>query len=213
MAVPEPPMVIRRMMHVEIGLLLAGERSVGQVLGGGRRTHRHRYVFAKCRIGAAQSGFQRGLECGRLDPVADLGAGLRECRDVGDVERGQPSVDAGTQVVMVEKVPEGLCGGGETARHLDAAMRQVGNHLAQRRVLAADARDVGHRQRIQWNDIVSRDLHKSSLWKIALPTAYPITPASPSRRWRIACCRSFLLSSLADRKSTRLNSSHQKISY
>src|SRR3989454_5472768 len=61
--------------NIEEGLLLPGERSVGQVFGRGARTHRNRYPLVACGQLIVRLGYL-GLELlrkwRRLDPAADL---------------------------------------------------------------------------------------------------------------------------------------------
>ena len=64
--------------------------------------------------------FEIGREGGLTHPAADLGTGLGQGLHVVGVEGGQPGVDALGEPVVVEEVPEGVCGGGKAARHLDA---------------------------------------------------------------------------------------------
>ncbi len=138
---------------VQVGLLLAGERGVGEVFGGGRRTHRERglgaFALRHAGIELADFLFQARLErCGR-DPVADLGAGLGQGLDVVDVQGLQALRDALGQVVVGKEVAEGERGGGKAARNPDAGFRQLGDHLPQRRILAADDFHVSHAQLLE----------------------------------------------------------------
>ena len=50
---------------------------------------------------------------------------------------------------MRQKIPVGLRGGGVTAGHPNAEVRQVADHLAQRRVFPPDAVDVVHPEAAQ----------------------------------------------------------------
>jgi hypothetical protein len=53
------------------------------------------------------------------------------------------------EIIVIEKIPERLRRRGESARHLDAHVRQLADHLAERGILAADARHIRHRQAVQ----------------------------------------------------------------
>ena len=120
-----------RAAHVQVGFLLAGERGIGQILGRGRRAHCHRHIVAERGIGRTQTAFQRGRQAACRHPGADLGPRLRQRRDVRHVERRQPCIDARTQIVMIEKVPECLRRGGKAARHPDARAGQMTDHFAE----------------------------------------------------------------------------------
>ncbi len=145
--------------HVEEGLLLAGEGGIGQVLGGGRGTHRHRdlaaaVVGAQLGVGGADTGVQLRLQ-GRIDhPVADLATGGGQCRYVLHVQRGQAVIDALVQVVVGDEGLEGLGRGGEATGDGDAQPGQVADHLAQRGILAADAGQVGQSELVQPQDVL-----------------------------------------------------------
>ena len=135
-------------LHMQIGFLLPGKRGVGQILGRGRRAHRNRHPIAQREIGlrspvSSAAGNAAASTQARISAPA---CGQR--RHIGHIQRRQPVMDARTQIVVVEKIPERLRRGGEAARHLDAHAGQIGDHLAQRRILAADARHVRHRQRL-----------------------------------------------------------------
>ncbi len=132
--------------HVEVALLLPGERGVGQVLGGGRRPHRHGEVVHPV--------------LGRERPVVGHQLGGQVRRDGGGVERGADRLphgpqrvrvpvqgvdlllDDGGQAVVLEDLPIGRRRGGEAVGHADPGGGQVLDHLAERRVLAPHQADV-----------------------------------------------------------------------
>jgi hypothetical protein len=140
---------------VEVGLLLAGERGVGQVLGGGRGAHgearfaalRHARVFLADL--ALELRGQRRL----LDPAADLAPGACELGHVLDVDLRQGLGDALREVAVGEEVVECLGGGGEAAGHAYTGGGQLADQLAERRVLAADAGHVGHSHGFEAQDV------------------------------------------------------------
>src|SRR3989449_7657443 len=72
--VPERGHDVVEAANIEEGLLLPGERSVGQVFGRGARTHRNRYALVACGQLLVRLGYL-GLELlrkwRRLDPAAD----------------------------------------------------------------------------------------------------------------------------------------------
>jgi hypothetical protein len=152
---------------VEEGFLLAGEGGIRQILGGGRRTHGHGHVAAavvgaQLGVGGADVLVQLRLQR-RIDhPAADFLAGGGQRVDVLDVQRGQLVEDALGQVVVRDEVLEGFSGGGITARHRNAQTGQVADHLAQRRILAAYAGQIGQTQFVQPQDVLVQA--RCSVW-------------------------------------------------
>ena len=57
------------------------------------------------------------------------------------------------RLLCCEEIAKGLRRGGETGRHAHAGARQLADHFAERRVLAADDIDIGHSQLLEWNYI------------------------------------------------------------
>ncbi len=153
--------------HVEEGFLLSGEGRIRQILGGGRRTHGHGNVAAailgaQLGIGGADVLVQLRLQRGVHYPAADFLAGGGQRIDVLDVQRGQPVEDALGQVVVRDEVLEGFSGGGITARHRNAQTGQVADHLAQGRILAAYAGQIGQTQFVQPQDVLVQA--RCSVW-------------------------------------------------
>jgi hypothetical protein len=72
---------------------------------------------------------------------------------VVDVERFETLRDAVGQVVVIEEIAKGQCRRGEAGRHAHAGVRQLADHFAKRRVLAADDFNIGHSQLLEWNYI------------------------------------------------------------
>ena len=145
-----------RMQHVvdagdiEEGFLLTGKGGVGQILRGGRRAH--------CN-GDFGAGFldQRGIRFAdflfepfrkrRLDHrCADGFAGNGERLNVFDIERFQLIADFLVQSLVLEKLAVSLCCCCKTIRHLHAGSSQIGDHFAERGVLAANNLDITHTQ-------------------------------------------------------------------
>ena len=112
---------------IEEGLLLAGKRGVGQVFRRGRGAHRKRGL----RVARAQrheSVADRLLEIGRkglrLDQRPNFRTHLRQCAHVFRVERTQARIDPARQILVGQKIAEGMGRCGEAGRDLDAR-RQV----------------------------------------------------------------------------------------
>jgi hypothetical protein len=83
---------------------------------------------------------------GAFSTMARICAPASRAPDVVDVHLGERLRDALGELVVREEVVEGLRGGGESAGDAHAAGGELADQLAQRRVLAADGRDVGHAQ-------------------------------------------------------------------
>ena len=140
---------------VQEGLLLAGERRVGHVLGGGRRAHRERGVRVaggQAREFLAHARFELGRERRVLDPAADLGAGLGQRAHVVGVERLQARGDALGEAAELQELAERVRRRGEAAGDANARGGQLADHLAEAGVLAADDVDVGHPQLFERDD-------------------------------------------------------------
>ncbi len=148
--------------HVQQGLLLAGERSLGQVFGGGRRAHGNGDLVAIAH--AFQRLDDRGLELGRQwcfdHPLADLRAGPGELIDVVHVEPVQRGVDPLVQLLLAHKRTVGIGRGGEAIRHVHAQLRQRAQHLAQRGILAAYAGHVFAAHVAQWDNVFRHERHQ-----------------------------------------------------
>jgi hypothetical protein len=131
---------------VEERLLLPGEGGVGQVLRRRAGAHREggaRVVPGEPLVGAADGGLQRRRE-GLLDDLpADLPAGRGQGADVVGVQRAQPLGDPLRQAGVAEEALVGRRRGGEAVGDADPGVGQVGDHLAERGVLAADDLQVG----------------------------------------------------------------------
>src|SRR5712692_4663066 len=71
--------------NIEEGLLLSGERGVGQVFGRGAGTHRHRYAPVapgQLLVRLPDLGLEPLRKGRRLDPAADLRSAALERLDV-----------------------------------------------------------------------------------------------------------------------------------
>ena len=132
--------------HVEEGLLLAGERSIRQILRRGRRAH-GKAGFRVAGDEFLESGsnglLQVSRERLRLDPAADLGTGLGQRAHVLGVQRCQSLADALGQAAMSQELAERVRRGGKARGHAHA-LGQLRNHLAEAGILAADRLDIGH---------------------------------------------------------------------
>ncbi len=83
------------------------------------------------------------------DPLPDLGAGVRQCPDIVDIERLQARGDTlrerrSAVNAMFQKIPECIGGRRESTRHAHAGTSQLADHFTERCVLAADGFHVRH---------------------------------------------------------------------
>ena len=134
---------------VEERLLLAGERRVGQVLGGRRRADGE----GPLGVVPGQRGVRSpdvGLEVGRErllqhrrpDPLSDL----RQPAYVVGVQPVKLGLDPLGQAGLAQEPAVGLGGGGEPVRHPHPRRGQIRDHLPQRGVLAAHLLEIGQTQ-------------------------------------------------------------------
>ncbi len=153
---------------VEEGLLLAGERGVRQILGSRGRAHGdgdivRASVLAELDVGVADGLVELGRQRRLDDPLTDFLARCRQRLDVIDVQRRQARLDAFGHAALVEILLERISGGGETTRHGHTEFGEIADHLAERRILAADLTQVGHAQRVEpKHQVVQGSLLKSS---------------------------------------------------
>lgn len=142
---------------VQVRLLLAGERCVGQVFRGSGRTHGERQLARRAVLQDVElltdflleTCLQRRID----DPLADFGAGFGERLHVVDVERLETLGDAVGKVVVLEEIAERERGRGETGGYANACFGKLADHFAQRRILAADDLHIGHPQLLERNYI------------------------------------------------------------
>ena len=141
--------------HVEERFLLAGERGIRQIFGGRGGAYRDGNVAPAAH--ALERFEDLALEPRRerrgQDPLADLRADARERFDVIDVERRQLLGDALGETFVLQEVPIGLRRGRKAAGHVDAGLREVADHLAERGVLAADSLDVVPAELLEGNGV------------------------------------------------------------
>jgi len=138
-------------MHVEEGFLLPGEREIGQVFGGGRRTHRH------CGIVPRQRGIGLRDRSGHIlrhrrerEQLVDRVPRRFQRRRSREINLCQRCQNVGLQVVL----------GDEASIRLGRHVKAVGHGQArvgesgQRSPFAAD--DVQRRARIRQSQYVFR---------------------------------------------------------
>ena len=99
-------------VDVEEGLLLAGERRIGQIFRGGRRAHRERQ--RRCPAPFASASYARGSPASSCagngcveDPAADFLPGLRQRLHVVDIELVQRFFDALGEPALRQKIAIG----------------------------------------------------------------------------------------------------------
>ena len=133
---------------VEIALLLAGEACLRQIFrrGGGADSDIRRalaFAGAKVPIGV---GNELCEGCRHLCLEEGLADGLADICQVGIAfrERIRLLTDDRVEAVFGDEAAIGIRRGGEAAGDVHAHGGEIGDHLAQGRVLAADARDILH---------------------------------------------------------------------
>jgi hypothetical protein len=132
--------------YVQVALVLAGEARIGQVLGRGRapdRDRKGRPVFRDellvCLLDLlCHPCRDRGLTHDR----AGFGRASGERRHVGGIDPVQERAKARPRAGCVEHLAVGAGQDREAVRHTDPRAGQLPIHLAERRVLASDQRDV-----------------------------------------------------------------------
>ncbi|MCY1396959.1 hypothetical protein D9M71_119450 [compost metagenome] len=142
---------------VQEGFLLAGEGGVRQVFGGGGGAYGHGHVVVAAGHfgeGLADVGIQLGGELGVHHPLADLRAGLGQGIHVIDIKGVQRRMDLIIQAALLEEIPVGLSGGGETTRNRNAGAGEVADHFAQGCVLAPHTFDIVDAELIEGNYVL-----------------------------------------------------------
>ena len=145
--------------HVEEGFLLAGERGLGQVLGGGGGSDRNREfaALAHLAVGPEHLVVEAPGKGRRQHPAADFLADHREAVHVVHVERRQDAADPLVEAALRQEVAVGVGRGRKAARHRDAQSRQTGYHFADRRILAPDQLDIFDFEFFERNDVGIHD--------------------------------------------------------
>ncbi|MNQ31146.1 hypothetical protein D3C85_445110 [compost metagenome] len=160
---------------VQEGFLLTGERGVGQVFGGGGRTHGHGHVRVAGRQRGkrgADFGIQFFGEFGFHDPLTDLCAGFGQGVDVVDVERIEGRVDLVVEAAQFEEITISLSRRGEAAGDRNTGACQVTDHLAQGCVLAPHMLNIVFAELIEGNYVLYQgDLSTNCVGKAQKPAA------------------------------------------
>ena len=146
-AVPHGHQQVLRPPDVQVGLLLAGEARIGQVLGGGAAAHGHvggvlSVMLAHLEVAVHDALLDLRRESAVLDQRTHLQPGTADVLNVLHVQSRHDVPDLVVQVVVRD---EGLVtghGDHEAARHVHPELPEVLDHLAQAGVLAAHGVDV-----------------------------------------------------------------------
>ena len=146
--------------HMQIRLLLAGERCVGQILGGGAAANGHIHAGGLIHMHRAAGGqLLIRLHQLRADQVGQRR--LRDARADGGGGGGQFAGIAGRdrlhllrhplrQASLAKVQAERVGGHREAVRHPDAQRRECTQHLAQRGVLSTHQQQVGGADLREW---------------------------------------------------------------
>ena len=119
---------------VQVGFLLPGEGEIGQVFGGGRRAHRHRWRVRQHRVGGANGAGDVAGHVVRGEQRLNVRRGPLEGNHAVLPFRARQAGDPLRQAVVGDEPAVGGGGDVESARHVEAAPR----HARQRPPLAAD---------------------------------------------------------------------------
>ncbi len=151
---------VQQVLHapdVQVGLLLAGEAGVGQVLGRGRRAHGHVAALAvlvlQIGVGLLHRLAQVPGELQVADQGPDLGAAVAQVVHVRGVEVGEDVPDAVQGAGSVQEAPVSFGRDGEAVRDVHVLFGQVAVHFAQAGVLAAHDINVVVGQVLQPDDV------------------------------------------------------------
>ncbi|OIQ75439.1 hypothetical protein GALL_428950 [mine drainage metagenome] len=152
-------------VDVEEGFLLAGERGVRQVLGGGGGAHGKGDALVgvpdQAMVVVGDFLVQLILERGFHDPLADLAAAIGQRAQVFDVQLVECGVDALRQAILRQEVAVGIGRGGKAAGHAHPGLGQVLDHFAEGGVLAAHAGDIGDAELFEGKDVLG---HGKNSW-------------------------------------------------
>ncbi len=139
---------------VEECFLLPRKRRLGKVLSRRRRANRPRRIrrpVGKRPVRFGDFGIERrGKRC-TGDPPADLRSGLRQRRDIVDVERSKARRNARIEAVVGEELAKRNRRRGESTGNANARVVELADHLAKRRVLAAHLIDIRHPHAVEGN--------------------------------------------------------------
>ena len=133
--------------HVQNGFLLTGEGCVGQVFGGGGRTHGHGDFFLTVLepfVKFADFLFEFGGERSGFNPAADFSAGLGKLVHVVNVQTFQTRGDAVFKASFLQKQAKRFGRRGKAVRHTNTSIGQLTEQFAQRSIFAAHTINVGH---------------------------------------------------------------------
>ena len=135
--------------HVQNGFLLTGEGCVGQIFGGGGRTHGHGDFFLTVLepfVKFADFLFEFGGERSGFNPAADFSAGLGKLVHVVNVQTFQTRGDAVFKASFLQKQAKRFGRRGKAVRHTNTSIGQLTEQFAQRSIFAAHTINVGHAQ-------------------------------------------------------------------
>ena len=162
--------------HVQESFLLAGERGIRKILGGGGGTHRDSHLIVtglKLGIGFFQGVIQNFRKRGVDYPLANLGANPRQFVNVVDIQGIQGFVNAVFQAVGGQEFTVSMSSGSETARDGNTSIGEITDHFTEGGILASNPVYVGHSQVVKPDNVIFQSVSPLSLC------------SAESRIWRV----------------------------
>ena len=141
---------------IQEGLLLSGKGGFGEIFRRRRRADGYADIVALTQFipGRVDLCDERGLQFGLPYRVANAAAAFSQGLDIVDIQRLELLIDRAGKTLLIEKIAERICGGCEAEWHRDTGVGQGLDHLAKRRILAANLGDVLHAAFRQFDHVV-----------------------------------------------------------
>ncbi len=141
---------------VEEGFLLTGEGGIRQIFRGGGGAHgdlQVRVPGLKLGIGTFHLGFEGRRQRRVDDPLTNLGTDARQFDHVVHIEGIEGGIDTLVEAFVGQEFAIGIGGSRKAAGHGDTGIGQIGDHLTERGVLAANAINIVHAELIEIDDV------------------------------------------------------------
>ena len=132
--------------NVEVGVLLAGKGGVGEILGGGARSHGgihfRAVALAQLVVGVLDRLLHVGRHGGAADERSNFFAPFGQQGEVRRVEPVQQLFDLAPDAAGIDVVIVGVGGNGKPVRHAYPLVRQIDEHFPEGGVLPTHHRHV-----------------------------------------------------------------------